>query len=95
MIVRYYAWDENKNTKLKSEREVCFEDIVTAINEGNLLDVINHSNPNKYPSQKVYVIKISDYVYLVPFVEDEEKFFLKTIYPSRKMTKRYLIKKDK
>lgn len=90
--MKYYAWDENKNAKLKNEREICFEDIITAIDEGNLLDVINHSNPTKYPSQKVYVIKINDYVYLVPFVEDEGKIFLKTIYPSRKMTKKYLIK---
>jgi hypothetical protein len=31
-----------------------------------------------------------DYVYLVPFVEDEHTVFLKTIIPSRKATKQYI-----
>ena len=93
--MKYYDWDGEKNAKLKSEREICFEDIITAMDEGNLLDIINHSNPVKYPNQRIYVVKINDYVYLVPFVEDEEKYFLKTVYPSRKMTKKYLIEGGK
>ena len=93
--MKYFDWDEDKNAQLKSGREVCFEDIVTAIDERGLLDVLDHHKPDKYPNQKIYVVKIGDYVYLVPFVEDEEKLFLKTIYPSRKMTKRYLIERRK
>lgn len=91
--MKYFDWDEDKNAKLKSEREVCFEDVVTAIDGGNLLEVLEHHNSDKYPNQKIYVVKINDYVYLVPFVEDKEKIFLKTIYPSRKMTRKYLIER--
>jgi len=88
--VKYYDWNEAKNEKLKSERELCFEDIVVAINEGFLIDVLVHANTAKYPNQMIYVIKLAGYVYLVPFVEDDTKIFLKTIYPSRKLTKHYL-----
>lgn len=93
--MKYFDWDEEKNALLKIERGVGFEDVVSAIDEGNLLEVLNHHNSKKYPNQKIYVVKIEDYVYLVPFVEDEEKHFLKTIYPSRKMTKKYLTERRK
>jgi len=89
----YFDWDDEKNQKLKSERGVSFEDVVIAIDEGNLLEVLSHHNPSKYPNQKIYVVKIEDYVYLVPFVKGEQKQFLKTIYPSRKMTRKYLIER--
>jgi uncharacterized DUF497 family protein len=88
--VKYYDWDELKNAKLKAERGICFEDIVTVIGEGSLLDVLHHPNQSKYPNQRIYVVKVSGYVYLVPFTEDKDKYFLKTIYASRKMTKKYL-----
>lgn len=91
----HFDWDEEKNKKLKEERGIGFEDIVTAIDEGNLLDVLKHHNPKKHPNQQIYVVKIEDYVYLVPFVKEPEKHFLKTIYPSRKMTKKYLIERRK
>lgn len=91
--MKNYDWDEEKNAKLKKERGVCFEDVVTAIDEGNLLAVLDHHKQDKYPNQKIYVIKIEDYVYLVPFVEDREQHFLKTVYASRKMTKKYLIER--
>lgn len=93
--MKYFDWDEGKNDKLKREREIGFEDVVIAIDEGNLLEVLDHHKRDKYPNQKIYVVKIEDYVYLVPFVEDEEKRFLKTIYPSRKMTRKYLIERRK
>lgn len=93
--MKYFDWDEEKNALLKTERDIGFEDVVSAIDEGNLLEVLSHHNPKKYPNQKIYVVKIEDYVYLVPFVEDEEKRFLKTIYPSRKMTKKYLFERRK
>lgn len=91
--MKYFDWDPGKNDRLRSERGVCFEDVVTAIGEGNLLEVLDHHNPGKYPNQKIYVVKIEDYAYLVPFVDEEDKRFLKTIYPSRKMTKKYLIER--
>jgi len=93
--MNYFDWDNEKNEKLKSERGVGFEDVLSAIEAGNLLDILENSNKVKYPNQKVFVVQIEDYVFIVPFVEDEEKVFLKTIIPSRKATKKYLIKKTK
>jgi hypothetical protein len=90
--VKYFDWNKEKNELLKSEREVSFEEIVEAINTGNILDEFDHPNQKKYPAQKVYVIEIRGYVYFVPYVEDEEKKFLKTIYPNRDLTKKYLKK---
>jgi uncharacterized DUF497 family protein len=88
--VKYFDWDEAKNSKLRAERDLCFEDVVVAINEGRLHDVLAHPNPEKYPNQRFYIIEIHEYIHVVPFVEDEVKIFLKTIYPSRKLTKKYL-----
>lgn len=88
--MKYYDWNESKNDKLREERDICFEDVVVAISEDKLHDVIAHPNPSKYPNQRFYIIEIQEYIYVVPFVEDEVKIFLKTIYPSRKLTKKYL-----
>lgn len=88
--MKYFDWDEEKNQKLRKERDISFDEVQIAIEEGNLMDVIKHHNPSKYPNQRIYVVKIEDYIYLVPFIEDDEKIFLKTIYPSRKMTKKYI-----
>ncbi len=93
--MKYHDWNETKNIKLKLERGVGFEDVINAIHEGNLLDVRRHHNLTKYPYQKAYIVKINDYVYAVPFVEDDEKYFLKTIYPSRKLTKQFLFERRK
>ena len=67
-----------------------FEEIEVAIEQGNLLDIVAHPNRGKYPNQKIFVVRLLDYVYLVPFVEDQSSFFLKTIIPSRRATKQYL-----
>lgn len=91
--MKYFDWNKDKNELLKSERGVSFEDAIEAIIEGNVLEKADHSNKKKYPNQKIYILEIERYVYLVPFVEDNEKIFLKTIIPSRKATKKYLIKK--
>ncbi len=88
--MRYYDWNKQKNVELLTEREICFEDVLVAINDGRLLSVETHPNYLKYPKQKVYIVQIAEYVYLVPFVEDDEKIFLKTIIPSRRATKKYL-----
>ena len=87
----YYRWDDDKNAKLKKERNICFEQIVMHIDNGDLIDIIEHNNQNKYPGQQMLVVSVNEYVYLVPFIKEKEHaFFLKTIIPSRKATKRYL-----
>lgn len=91
--MKYLDWDEEKNKKLKAERDISFEDVVIAIDSGGLLDIIGHPNQKKYPNQNVLVVNIGNYAYLVPFVEDSQKYFFKTIFPSRKMTKKYLVER--
>ncbi len=90
-IEQQFEFSAEKNQFLIKERGICFEDVIAAIDDGNLLDIIKHHNEKKYPNQKIYVVHIDDYVYLVPFVrKDEQTVFLKTIFPSRKLTKKYL-----
>jgi len=79
-----------KNIYLKTERGIGFEDIQAAIEEGKILADIDHPLRSRYTNQKVFIIEFSGYAYVVPYVEDDKKIFLKTIYPSRKMTKKYL-----
>ncbi len=86
----YYKWNHDKNERLKAERGISFEQIVLHIERGNLLDILEHPNQSKYPNQQMLVVKIEDYVYLVPCVEDKECKFLKTIIPSRNETRDYL-----
>jgi len=93
--VKYFEWNEEKNEILKKTRGISFEDVINALNSGNLLESTDHSNKNKYPNQKMFTVKIKEYAYLVPYIEDEDKRFLKTIFPSRKATKKYLSKKEK
>ena len=83
-------WDKNKNNKIKQERGISFEDALYCISNEFLLDTIPHPNKDKYPHQKIFVINMDNYVYLVPFVETDDTIFLKTIIPSRKATKIYL-----
>lgn len=83
-------WNSTKNQQLISERGISFEDIVFYLQQDNLLDDIEHSNSEKYPNQRVFVINIDDYVYLVPYIENKKEIFLKTVIPSRKATKLYL-----
>ena len=80
-----------KNEILKSSRDISFEDIILALENGNLLDDIEHPNQEKYPNQNIFIIlvQVKDYIYIVPYVEDEKSIFLKTIIPSRKMNKKY------
>jgi uncharacterized DUF497 family protein len=88
--VKLFAWNDEKNDWLKNERKISFEEIVLAIEWGFLLDILERPNPEKYPGQKIFVVQIEDYVYLVSFVENENEVFLKTIIPSRKATRKYL-----
>jgi hypothetical protein len=88
--MKYYDWSDEKNELLKKLRGVSFEQVILAIVSGDLIDRIKHPNPDKYPNQKVFLVKIENYIYSVLFVEDDEKIFLKKIIPNSKATKRYL-----
>jgi uncharacterized DUF497 family protein len=88
--MKYYDWDEKKNELLKHVRGVSFEQVVLAIELGDLVDRVKHPNPVRYPHQKVFLVNIEDYIYSVPYIEDNDKIFLKTIIPNRKATKKYL-----
>jgi len=92
--VKYFDWSEEKNEELIKERGISFEEVVFWIMQEGLLDIIEHPNKNQYPNQRIFIVDIEGYVCLVPFVEDDEIIFLKTIIPSRKMTKKYLGEKD-
>ena len=88
--MKYFDWDDAKNAKLRAERGIGFEDIVFHIERGDVLDILENPNPCRYASQRIFVVRREDYMYLVPLVEDEHTVFLKTIIPSRKATKHYL-----
>jgi uncharacterized DUF497 family protein len=88
--MKYFEWDGVKNAKLKEERGISFEEIVFHIGRGDILDILEHPNQDRYMGQKMFVINVEGYAYLVPFLETEDEVVLKTIIPSRKATKRYL-----
>jgi uncharacterized DUF497 family protein len=88
--MKTYAWSSEKNEILKKDRSISFEEIVLNIQLGNEVDIYDHPNTKLYPDQKISVVLIEGYAYLVPFVESEEEIFLKTIIPSRKATKQYI-----
>lgn len=75
--------------KIKKDRGVSFEEIVFYISNDFVLDIVPHPDIRKYPNQRMFIINVDNYAYLVPFVETEV-IFLKTIIPSRKATKKYL-----
>ena len=88
--MKYFDWNDKKNEMLKKVRGVSFEQVELAIASGDLIDRMKHPNPAKYPNQNVFLVKIEDYIYSVPYVENNERIFLKTIIPNSKATKKYL-----
>jgi hypothetical protein len=88
--VRRFRWNPDKNEALKAERGISFERIVLAIEEGGILDVLRHPNERRYPNQLILVVAVEGYAYLVPYVEEADGYFLKTVIPSRKATREYL-----
>ena len=88
--MKVFRWDNEKNEKLKKGRGVCFEQVVLLMEKEDVFDTIEHPNKDKYPGQKVAIVKIEDYVYLVPYVQEKDEIFLKTIIPSRKATNKYV-----
>jgi uncharacterized DUF497 family protein len=88
--VKYFAWNAEKNEQLKAERGISFEEVVFHIENGDLLDEVDHPNQRLYPHQRMFLVRIGNYAFLVPFVKFDEGIFLKTIIPNRKATRIYL-----
>ncbi len=75
---------------MQRQRGISFEEAVFHIEMGDILSVMDHPNQERYPGQRMFVVRIRDYAYLVPFVESETEVFLKTLIPSRKATRDFL-----
>jgi len=88
--VKPFRWDPEKNERLKAARGISYEEIVLAIEEGGLIDVLIHPNQKRYAGQVVLVVGYRQYVYLVPSVEEDEYYLFETIIPSRKATRDYM-----
>ena len=88
-----FDWNEEKNDQLKKERKIGFERVVIAIEAGNILDIFDHPNKERYGKQILIIVNIDDYAYVVPTICNKEEYFLKTIFPSRKYTDIYLPEK--
>jgi uncharacterized DUF497 family protein len=85
-----FVWNHAKNALLMEERGLCFEAVVAAVEADGLLDVLEHPNQSRYPGQRILVVCLNAYAYLVPFVETDSSLLLKTIIPSRKATRQVL-----
>ena len=84
-----FSWNNNKNDLLKQTRNISFEEISEKLQNDEILKIINNPSP-RYPHQKIFLIEINDYIFMVPYMQWSNKIFLKTIIPSRKYTKLYL-----
>ena len=89
-----FRWSSEKNDALRAERGISFESIVVSVEAGGLPDILAHPNQARYPRQRVLVVACDNYAYLVPFIEEQDYFFLKTVIPSRKATRDYLKQGD-
>lgn len=92
--MRRFRWNPEKNEALKAERGISFERIVLAIGDGDVLDVLRRPHEGRYPDQLILVVTVEGYAYLVPYVEEPDGYFLKTVIPSRKATREYLSQGD-
>jgi uncharacterized DUF497 family protein len=90
--VKRFNWNSDKGEQLRQERGISFEEILFHIECGDILDILEHPNPQRYAGQRILVVAVNEYAYLVPYVEDNDEVFLKTIIPSRKATRKYLAK---
>ena len=85
-----FDWNTEKNQQLIEQRGISFESVVSSIEQGGLIDVLEHPNQERYPGQMIYVVEMDRYLHLVPFVTQANGVrFLKTIIPSRKATRDY------
>ncbi len=87
--MKIFDWRNEKNAWLKEHRGVCFEQVVLLFEQGKVLDILKHPNKTMYPGQRIAVVRIGDYVYLVPYEQDDDRIILKTIISSRKATNKY------
>jgi len=85
-----FKWNAEKNEILAKQRGITFEEVVQNIESGAKVIETDHPNTIKYPNQRILIVEISNYAYIVPYVKDGDTLFLKTIIPSRKATKEYL-----
>ena len=92
--MKSFDWNPEKNQKLIEEQSFSFEDACYYLLNGGLVDDVSHPNPEKYPNQRIFVIDVEGYAYLIPYIESEQHIFLKTIIPSRKATRDYLGETD-
>jgi uncharacterized DUF497 family protein len=88
--MKVFRWDNEKNEWLKKNRGVSFEQVVLLMEREEVLEIVEHPNQNKYLGQKIATVMIDDYAYLVPYVQESDEIFLKTIIPSRKATNKYV-----
>lgn len=88
--MKRFNWNPQKNQQLIRERDRSFEEVIFHIENGGLLDDIAHPNQQAYPHERIFVVNAQGYVWLVPYVESEQEYFLKTLIPSRKFTHDYL-----
>jgi len=88
--MKTFKWNSEKNEILALNRGITFEEIVQRIKSGAKVIEADHPNKEKYPNQKIMIVDVDGYAYLVPFVSENDEYFLKTIIPSRKATKQYL-----
>ncbi len=88
--MKVFRWDNEKNEWLKKNRGVCFEEVVILLDREDVYEMVDHPNQDKYPGQKIATVGIGDYAYLVPYIQESETIFLKTIIPSRKATNKYV-----
>ena len=89
--MKYLDWNREKNEILKVKRGISFEEVALMIESGHILGI--EENPNR-PNQKIYILEINNYAFIVPFVEKDNEIFLKTVFPSRKYTKLYDLKEE-
>lgn len=94
-VMKPFRWAPDKNDALKATRAISFEEVVIAIDGGGLVDIVAHPNPSRYPNQRIMVVDVLGYLYLVPYIEERDYLILKTVIPSRKATRTYLRRKDR
>jgi uncharacterized DUF497 family protein len=92
--MKYFVWSVDKNARLKHERNISFDEIIFYIERGHVLDIVEHPNQERYSGQRIFIVNINDFAYIIPFVEAEAEIILITIIPSRKATSRYLRGRD-
>lgn len=93
-MIKKIRWNQEKSNWLREHKGrggVGFEECAVLIEQQDILDIIQNPSEN-FPNQRAYVLNIDGYVYCIPYVEDDEGIFLKTLYPNRKLKAYYLDK---